>query len=123
MGWGPFPPGWRSARPLELAKPEDACGVLVGEVDADAIVADQVHVLDREVLGHRGWIEQPLASRFRLAMCTAAADPQLAGAPYVLVAFVPHEPHLALSEADDLERHGHRRVVPLRRASVRGWLP
>src|ERR1700712_1340103 len=95
---------------LQVAQPEDSSGVVVGEVDADSVVADQVHVLDREIFGHRAGVEQALAGGLGLAVRAAAADPQLAGAPHVLVpGLVPYEPDLALPEADDLQWHGHVR--------------
>ena len=67
-----------SPRPPQLAKPEDAGRVTVGEVDADAVVADEVHVADRDILGHGLRIEQALAGRLGLAVRARALDAQLA---------------------------------------------
>src|SRR5256885_17121101 len=63
-----------SSRPPQLAKPEDPGGVAVGEVDADAVVADQVHVCDRQIFGHLRRIEDALAGGLGLAVRARALD-------------------------------------------------
>ena len=50
--------------------------------------------------------------RLGLAVRARALDPQRARRPDVLAAVVPHEPDLALAEADDLEGHGHAPHIP-----------
>src|SRR6185369_16169357 len=103
-----------SPRPHQVLEPKNPGGVAVREMDPDAVIADEVHVRHRDVLGHGLRIEDALAGRLRLAVRARATDAQLAGGPDVLDTLVPDEPDLALAESDDLERHGHtRRIAPI----------
>ena len=80
---------------------------------ADAVLATkQLPVTPERITAVE--LEDPLAGRLGLAVRAGTRDAELAHRPDVLVAaFVPDESHLALSEADDFERHGHgARIVP-----------
>src|SRR4051794_33837797 len=67
-----------SGSTAQLAEPEDARRVAIRKMDADAVVADEVHVADAQILGHGLRIENPLAGALRLAVRARALDPQLA---------------------------------------------
>lgn len=84
----------------------------VGELHAEAIVANQVHVFDREIKWHGSWVEQALAGELRLAMSARAAQPQVAGRPHIFVAFVvPDQTNFRFAETDDFNWHWHGGVI------------
>lgn len=82
-------------------------------MDPDAVIPHQMHIRHRNVLGHRLRIQQPFASRLRLAVRARACEPQLARRPHIFGLVLPDKANFALSEPDDLEGHGHAaRIVP-----------
>jgi len=89
----------------------------VGELDADPVVTDEVHVLDADVLGHALGVEQAFAGRFGLAVRARALDPQRPDRPCVLVLRIatlfPDESDLLFTEPDNLDWHGHARRIAL----------